>query len=319
MKYVNLGKKGPRVSSISYGAWGISGRDWGNTNDEVSKKAIHTALDNGVNFIDTADVYGFGHSEQLIAQVLNERKESDKIIIATKAGNNFYPFKNEKYNTTPANPDYSKKHLIFAAEQSLKRLKRDYLDILQLHSPSTDLLLREEPWEALIKLKEQGKILLAGLSVQSFKENEQAFLLDEHNDILDVIQIRYNLLEREAEKELLPKALQHGIGVIVRVPLLFGLLSGKFDNSTSFNENDHRKFNLSSEKLGSYLRQLEELKYFFDRYYQHTMTQLSLRFCISHPACNVAIPGGKTPAQVIENVGASELDFIGYNEFPKLN
>jgi aryl-alcohol dehydrogenase-like predicted oxidoreductase len=319
MKYINLGKNGPRVSTISFGAWGISGRDWGNTDDEISKKAIHTALDNGVNLIDTADVYGFGHSEELIAQVIQERGQKEKVIIATKAGNNFYPFQNEKHNSTPANPDYSKRHLIFAAEQSLKRLKRDYLDVLQLHSPSTELLVRDEPWETLMKLKEQGKILHAGLSVQSFKETEQAFLLDEHNDILDIIQVRYNLLEREAEKELFPKAMRYGIGVIVRIPILFGLLSGKFNRNSTFADNDHRKFNLSSEKLNVYLQQIEGLKSFFDKFKRYTMAQLSLRFCISHPACHIAIPGSKTAEQVIENVGASDLDFIGYEEFPSLN
>jgi len=164
MKYVNLGKNGPLVSSVSFGAWGISGRDWGSTDDEVSKKAIHTALDNGINFIDTADVYGFGHSEELISQVLEVRGEKEKVIIATKAGNNFYPFKNEKHKTTPANHDFTKKHLIFACEQSLTRLKRDYIDILQFHSPSTDLLMKDEPWEALLELKEQGKIKYAGLA-----------------------------------------------------------------------------------------------------------------------------------------------------------
>lgn len=319
MKYVKLGKKGPRISSIGYGAWGISGRDWGVTDDEVSKKAIHTALDNGVNLLDTADVYGFGHSEELISQVLQARGEKDKIFIATKAGNNFYPLKDEKHSTTPANPDYSKKHLIFAAEQSLKRLKRDHLDILQLHSPATELLMRDEPWEALIKLKKQGKILYAGLSVKSFEETKQAFLLDEHYDILDVIQIRYNLLEREAEKELLPKALKYEIGVIVRVPILFGLLSGKFNDSTTFAENDHRKFNLSAEKLRVYLEQMRKMKPFFDKHKEYSMAQLSLKFCISHPACHVAIPGGKTPEQVIENIGASHLDLILHDEFPELN
>ena len=318
MKYLNLGKNGPRVSSIGYGSWGISGRDWGFTDDEVSKKAIYAALDNGVNLIDTADVYGFGHSEELIAQVLNERGEKEKVIIATKAGNNFYPFLNEKHNTTPANPDYSKKHLVFAAEQSLKRLKRDYLDVLQLHSPTTDLLMKDEPWEALLKLKEQGKIKQAGLSVQSFKETEQAFLLDEHKDILDVIQVRYNLLEREAEKELFPKALKYGIGVIVRIPLLFGLLAGKFDRNSTFGEDDHRKFNLSEEKLNAYLEQLETMNSFFELHKQYSMAQLSLRFCISHPACHIAIPGGKAAEQVVENVGASDLDFIPYDDFPKL-
>ncbi len=319
MKYINLGSKGPKVSTISFGAWGISGRDWGHTDDEVSKKAIHTALDNGVNLIDTADVYGFGHSEELISQVLNERSEKDKIIIATKAGNNFYPSINQTYNTTPANPDYSKKHLIFAAEQSLKRLNRDYLDILQLHSPSTDLLVRDDPWEALLKLKEQGKIKQAGLSVQSYKETEQAFILDEHHDLLDVLQVRYNLLEREAEKKLFPKALKYNTGVIVRIPLLFGLLAGKFNASSTFNENDHRKSNLSSEKLSIYLDQFEKIKPFFEKHSQNSMAQLSIRFCISHPACHTTIPGAKTSEQVVENVSASDLEFISHDEFPELN
>jgi len=319
MKYVKLGKNGPSVSSVSFGAWGISGRDWGITDDEVSKKAIHTALDNGINLIDTADVYGFGHSEELISQVLKARGEKENVIIATKAGNNFYPFKNEKHKTTPANHDFTKKHLIFACEQSLTRLKRDYIDILQLHSPSTDWLIKDEPWEVLLKLKEQGKIKYAGLSVQSFKETEQAFLLDKHKSILDVIQVRYNLLEREAENELLPKALKYGIGVIVRIPLLFGLLAGKFDRNSKFGENDHRRLNLSEEKLGAFSNKLDGIMFFFQHYKQYSMAQLSIRFCISHPACHMAIPGGKTPEQVIENAAASDLDFIRYDEFPRLD
>ena len=115
MKYINLGKNGPSVSTISFGAWGISGRDWGNTDDEVSKGAIHNALDRGVNLIDTADVYGFGHSEELIAQVLEARGEKEKMIIASKAVNNFYPFIIEELKVAPAIPDNSKNHLIFAA------------------------------------------------------------------------------------------------------------------------------------------------------------------------------------------------------------
>jgi aryl-alcohol dehydrogenase-like predicted oxidoreductase len=208
--------------------------------------------------------------------------------------------------------------LIFAAEQSLKRLNRDYLDILQLHSPTIDLLQTDEPWGALVKLKEQGKILFAGLSVQSFKETEQAFILDEHNDILDVIQVRYNLLEREAEKELLPKALKYGVGVIVRIPILFGFLAGKFDKESKFDDKDHRRFNLSAEKLSTSLEQFAQFKSFYDSHKQYTTAQLSLRFSISHPACHTAIPGGKTQEQVIENVAASDLDFIQHEDFPPL-
>jgi len=153
MKYQKLGLKGPVISTVGFGAWGISGRDWGNTDDENSRKAIHAALDAGVTFIDTADVYGFGHSEELIRQVLDQRPDRDSIVIATKAGNNFYPFLGQDHKTTPFNNDYSVKHLEFAAEQSLKRLNVEALDILQLHSPGTEILEQHEPWEALQRLK----------------------------------------------------------------------------------------------------------------------------------------------------------------------
>lgn len=317
MKYKNLGSKGPKISTVGFGAWGISGRDWGKTDDKNSIKAIRAALDAGVNFIDTADVYGFGHSEELIRKVLDERSDKDKIIIASKAGNNFYPFINQKHTITPANNDYSVKHLVFAAEQSLKRLNIEALDILQLHSPGLDILEQDEPWLALEKLKTDGKIKHAGWSVQSFEETSQAHILEKHHDLIDVIQVRYNLLEREAEKVLFPMAQKYGTGVIVRIPLLFGFLSGKFNHKTTFGENDHRRFNLSPEKLDRYLSDFADYKLLFEKYFDYSPAQLSLRFCISHPACHVVIPGGKTPEQVQENTVASDLDFIAYDEFQK--
>lgn len=315
MKYAKLGTKGPVVSTVGFGAWGISGRDWGNTDDDNSRKAIHAALDEGVTFIDTADVYGFGHSEELIREVLDKRSDKDKIIIATKAGNNFYPLIGQKHKITPANIDYSIKHLEFAAEQSLRRLNLEALDIFQLHSPDLDILERDEPWLALERLKKAGKIKHAGWSVQSFMETEQAHILERHHELLDVIQVRYNLLERKAEDVLLPLALKYGTGVIVRIPLLFGFLSGKFTGASTFGDNDHRRFNLSTDKLAGYLQELEGYQPLFDKYPDYSTAQLSLRFCISHPACHTVIPGGKTPAQVRENVIASDLDFIPYETF----
>jgi aryl-alcohol dehydrogenase-like predicted oxidoreductase len=317
MKYRKLGVNGPLISTVGFGAWGISGRDWGDTDDENSRKAIHTALDAGVNFIDTADVYGFGHSEELIRQVLDERSDKDKIIIATKAGNNFYPFLGENHRTTPINNDYSVKHLEFAAEQSIKRLNVEALDILQLHSPGLEILEQDEPWLALERLKKAGKIKHAGWSVQSFEETSQAHILERHHELIDVIQVRYNLLERRAEEVLLPMALRFGTGVIVRIPLLFGLLSGKFNEKSTFGDNDHRRFNLSPEKLTTYLKDFTAYQPVFDKYNNFSTAQLSLRFCISHPACHVVIPGGKTPKQVQENVVASDLDFIPYEIFVK--
>jgi aryl-alcohol dehydrogenase-like predicted oxidoreductase len=315
MKYTKLGKNGPVISTVGFGAWGISGRDWGNTDDESSRRAIHAALDAGVNFIDTADVYGFGHSEELIRQVLDERSDKDKIVIATKAGNNFYPFVGKEHKVTPFNNDYSVKHIVFAAEQSIKRLNVEALDILQLHSPILETLEKDEPWLALEKLKKEGKIKHTGWSVISFGEISHAHILERHHDLLDVIQVRYNLLERQAEEVLFPLAMKYGTGVIVRIPLIFGLLSGKFTGQTVFGENDHRRTNLSPEKLVSYLERFHALKPLFDKYPDYSPAQVSLKFCISHPACHVVIPGGKTEKQVRENVVASDMDLITFQDF----
>jgi len=307
MHYTQLGPRGPKVSTVGFGAWAIGGMNWGETDDAVSKKALHKALDLGVTLIDTADVYGFGHSEELVAEVIKERGKGD-VVIATKAGNDFYnadPNDDEGYGSI--RQTYTKDYIIFAAEQSLKRLQVDTLDILQLHSPDLPKLERDEPWEALLQLKKDGKIKHAGLSIQSFQETNQAHLLDKHHDLLDVIQVRYNLLEREAEKVLFPKALEYGIGVIVRIPLLFGFLTGKFDKNSTFGEDDHRNMNLSKEKLQQYLGQLQDYDNLYQKYSDQTRAQVSLRFCTTHPACHVSIPGAKTDKQVEDNCAASDL------------
>ena len=307
MRYTQLGQRGPRVSTIGFGAWAIGGANWGPTDDEVSRRALYAALDRGVTLIDTADVYGNGHSEELIAGVLRERRKGD-VIVATKAGNDFYDAAaKDDHGYGPIRQNYGREYLMFAAEQSLRRLGVEVLDILQLHSPDLDKLERDEPWDALATLKRQGKIRHAGLSIQSFKENEQAHLLDRHHALLDCIQVRYNLLERQAEDVLFPKAMQYGVGVIVRIPLLFGLLTGKFTRVSRFGEDDHRRMNLSPEKLDQYLAQLDQLQPLFQRHPDQTMSQVSLRFCLSHPACHAAIPGAKTPEQVVDNCAASDL------------
>lgn len=313
MKYVQLGKRGPNVSVIGFGAWAIGGMNWGKTDDEVSKKALHAAFDEGVTFVDTADVYGFGHSEELIAQVLKERGGKKDIIIATKAGNDFYGAGADDDNGYgPIRQTYSKEYIISAAEKSLKRLNVETLDILQLHSGDTENLTKDDPWIALEQLKKDGKILHAGWSIQSFKETDQAFILDEHHDLIDVIQVRYNLLEREAERVLFPKALEYGTGVIVRIPLLFGFLTGKFTRDTRFEEEDHRSMNLSPEKLENYLKELDKLQPLYNKYPQYSKAQLALKFCISHPAAHTVIPGAKTPKQVRDNCAAGEIGDVSF-------
>jgi len=319
MQYKNLGERGPIVSTVGFGSWAIGGMDWGPTDDTVSFRALNRALDLDVTLIDTADVYGFGHSEELISRVLKERGKNN-VIIATKAGSDFYHAKaedNQGYG--PIRQNYSRDYIIFAAEQSLKRLGLEALDILQLHSGDLENLEKDDPWEALFILKEQGKILHAGWSVQSFKESEHAHLLDRHHTLLDTIQVRYNLLEREAEKVLFPKAQKYGIGVIVRIPLLFGLLTGKFTRESRFGDNDHRRFNLSSERLDLYLTQLDKLKPLFDQFPDQTMSQVSLRFCLTHPVCQTVIPGAKTSHQVEDNCAASNLGPLPPEMIPPIN
>jgi aryl-alcohol dehydrogenase-like predicted oxidoreductase len=313
MKYVQLGKRGPNVSVIGFGAWAIGGMNWGKTDDDVSKKALHTAFEEGVTLVDTADVYGFGHSEELIARVLKERGGKKDIIIATKAGNDFYGAgTDDDKGYGPIRQTYTKEYIISAAEKSLKRLNVETLDILQLHSGDTENLKKDDPWLALEQLKREGKIRHAGWSIQSFKETDQSFILDDHRDLIDVIQVRYNLLEREAENVLFPKALEYGTGVIVRIPLLFGFLTGKFNKNTRFNEEDHRSMNLSPDKLEKYLLELDNLQPMYDTYPNYSKAQLALKFCISHPAAHTVIPGAKTPEQVRENCAAGEIEDLNF-------
>jgi aryl-alcohol dehydrogenase-like predicted oxidoreductase len=310
MKYVQLGKKGPKVSVIGFGAWAIGGMNWGKTDDDVSKRALHAAFNEGVTLVDTADVYGFGHSEELIAEVLKERGGKKDIVIATKAGNDFYGAgEDDDKGYGAIRQTYTKDYIISAAEKSLKRLNVEALDILQLHSGDTENLKKDDPWLALEQLKKDGKIRHAGWSVQSFKETDQSFILDEHHDLIDVIQVRYNLLEREAEKVLFPKAQEYGTGVIVRIPLLFGFLTGKFTKETRFDKDDHRSMNLSPEKLEHYLQELEKLQPLYDKYPQYSKAQLALKFCINHPATHTVIPGAKTPKQVKDNCAAGDIEF----------
>ena len=307
MQYVKLGKRGPKVSTVGFGAWAIGGMNWGKTDDAVSMRALNEAVEQGVNLFDTADVYGFGHSEKLISALIKTHGK-DKIVVATKAGNDFYNATVEDdRGYGPIKQTYTKEYLIGAVEKSLKRLDIEIIDILQLHSPDLEKLERDEPWEALEILKRDGKILHAGWSVQSFQETEQAHILDNHSDLLDVIQVRYNLLEREAEKVLFPKAMEYGIGVIVRIPLLFGFLTGKFNKDTKFSSEDHRSMNLSPDKINDYLSRLEKVQSVFNHFPNDSMAVTSLRFCISHPACHTVIPGAKTPDQVRENCSASDL------------
>lgn len=295
MNYRVLGKSGLKVSEIGFGAWAIGGMDWGpKVEDSEAIAALHKAIDLGVNFIDTADVYGHGHSEELIASVRKEREE--ELLIATKAGNNFY--EGDRHQ------DFSRKYLMFAVEQSLKRLGVDALDLLQLHGPDAEEIKKGEIFEVLDTLKQQGKIRFAGISVRSFHDDEGVLAIQSGK--VDVLQVRYNLLEWGPVDEVFPLAKEHNIGIIVRIPLLFGVLTGKFTRATRFPDGDHRQENLSPEKLAQYLNQLVKLFFLFQGK-EVSMAQTSLRFILSNDVVSTVIPGAKRPSQAAENCVASDL------------
>jgi aryl-alcohol dehydrogenase-like predicted oxidoreductase len=313
MKYRLLGKTQLEVSEIGFGAWAIGGPvmagniplGWGNVNDEDSKKAILKSYENGINFFDTADFYGLGHSEEILGEVLNEHW--NELIVATKVGHEILP-------NGQINLNYSKKHIINACEKSLKRLRKEIIDIYQLHSAKIVHLQQGECIEAMDRLIEQGKIRFYGISLNTFNPEAEANFFVE-NQIGQTFQLVFNAMNQKALSKVIPKAVKNGYGIIARMPLQFGLLTGKFNSNTKFEENDHRNFRLPSNIL---LEAVNKLQPFFDleKKYKVPKSVLALSFIMSHTEISTAIPGIKTEAQAEENTSdlikfhQSDIEFL---------
>jgi aryl-alcohol dehydrogenase-like predicted oxidoreductase len=303
MKYRKFGNTDLLVSEIGFGAWAIGGGamigntaiGWGDVDDEVSKKAIHRSLDLGINFFDTADIYGLGHSEDVLGKTIGTLKE---VLIATKVGN---VSRNDQFAT-----DYSKMYILKACDASLRRLKRNEIDYYQLHTARTTQLEGRECIEAMELLKQQGKIRYWGLSLNTFDPFAEAeFLLNENSG--NGFQLVLNILNQKA-LPLLKKAKEKGYGIIARMPLQFGLLTGKFDEGVSFPENDHRKNRLTKEVVDNCAKVLEPV-WNLCKKYQCTKTQLSLSYVLSYPEVSTLIPGIRTQQHVQDNTsGLFELD-----------
>lgn len=300
MNYRQLGRTDMRVSEVSFGAWAIGG-SWGPVKDEESYAALNRAVDLGVNFIDTADVYGDGRSEQLIGRLLNERKE--EIFVATKAGRRLSPHTADGYNRT---------NLEAFVDRSLRNLGVDCIDLLQLHCPPTEVYYRPEVFKALDELKRKGKIRYYGVSVEKVAE---ALKATEYAD-LQSVQIIFNMFRSKPATEFFPTAKERKVGVIVRVPLASGLLAGKITAQTKFPEDDHRNFNrqgqafdvgetFSGVNLETGLKAVEELKTIVPQ--GATLAQIALRWILMFDSVTCAIPGAKRPGQVDENVKAAVL------------
>ena len=310
MRYRKFGNTDLLVSEIGFGAWAVGGGamigntaiGWGDADDQVSKKAILAALDSGINFFDTADIYGLGHSEDLLGQVIGDKKD---ILIATKVGN---VSRNDQFTV-----DYSKEYIAKACEASLKRLRRDVIDYYQLHSARKPHLENEECIEAMQQLQSQGKIRYWGISLNTFDPiPEAAFLVGEK--IGNGFQLVLNLLNQKA-LPLLKQSAENGYGIIVRMALQFGLLTGKFDNGVSFSSNDHRKNRLTKEVIDTSNQALLPVWALCNKY-NCSKTQLALSYILSYPEVSTIIAGIRTSEQVQLNttglfqMGRSDMDMI---------
>ena len=296
-----LGKTGFKVSEVSFGAWAIGG-SWGDVSDEQSLKALHSAIDTGVNFIDTADVYGDGHSERLIAQ-LKKQRPRDTVYVATKAGRRLNPHTAEGYNAA---------NLEAFIERSLKNLTTDSLDLVQLHCPPTDVYYSAEVFGALDDLTRKGKIRNYGVSVERVDEALKAIQFPN----VKTVQIIFNLFRLRPAEKFLPEAQAKQIGVLARVPLASGLLTGKITKQTQFAADDHRNFNRHGEafdvgetfsgvEFDTALQAVEELKKLAPP--GVSLAQFALKWILMNPGVTCVIPGAKRPDQVEDNNRASDL------------
>ncbi|WP_437331939.1 aldo/keto reductase [Sorangium sp. So ce394] len=300
MEYRPLGRTGLRVSSVSFGAWAIGGT-WGDVDDKESLAALHRAADRGVNFFDTADVYGDGRSERLLARLRRERRE--EIVIATKAGRRLSPHTADSY---------SEGNLTAFIERSLKNLETDALDLVQLHCPPTDVYYRPEVFDTLDRLVKAGKVRFYGVSVERVEEALKAI---EYPGVQSV-QIIYNVLRQRPADLFFPEAKRRQVGILARLPLSSGLLTGKMSAATTFATDDHRNFNregaafdkgetFSGVDFNLGLEVVEELRPLVPA--GVSMAAWTMRWILMQDAVTCVIPGAKRPDQVDQNASAADL------------
>lgn len=307
MEYREFGKTGLIVSEVGFGGWTIGGPamageipiGWGKVDDRESMEALYSAYYNGINFYDTADFYGLGHSEELIGKAF--KGKSDRVIIATKVGHRISPDNNIYL-------DYSKDYILKACEGSLKRLQREYIDIYQLHSARMEHLERGECIEAMQKLKSEGKIRYWGISLNTFTpEAEAEFLIN--NGLGDSFQVVLNIINQISLQRVIPEAKKNGYGIIARMPYQFGLLTGKFTSETRFEKDDHRSFRLKPDVMVKALAALDQFWKELGLASNEEKTQLAMSFVLSVKGVSVAIPGIRTKSQAEKNSGPfSKLD-----------
>jgi aryl-alcohol dehydrogenase-like predicted oxidoreductase len=318
VNFRNFGRTGWKVSEIGFGAWAIGG-SWGTVSEEDAIAALHAAIDDGVNFIDTADVYGDGRSEGIVGRVVKERPE--EIHVATKLGRRLSPHVEEGY-TPEAMEGF--------VDRSLRNLNVDTLDLVQLHCPPTQVYYRPEVFDALERFAAKGKIRHYGVSVEKV---EEAIKATEYPGVKSV-QIIFNMFRRRPAELFFQLATEREVAILTRVPLASGLLTGKMTRDSRFPKDDHRNFNIDGSAFDrgetfagvdfeAGLEAVDRLQELVPE--GVSMAQFALRWILSFPAVSAAIPGAKNPEQAHSNAGASGLpapskdtmDRIGriYDEF----
>ncbi|NLG96653.1 MAG: aldo/keto reductase [Chloroflexi bacterium] len=311
MEFRELGRTGWKVSTIGFGAWAIGGT-WGPVEDEQSLKALHRALDLGVNFFDTADVYGDGRSERLLARLRKERKEP--FYVATKLGRRLNPHVASGYN---------RENMTAFVERSLKNLETDALDLVQLHCPPTEVYYMPETFGVLDDLVQQGKIRYYGVSVEKVEEALKAI---EYPNVQSV-QIIFNIFRQRPADLFFSEAKRRKVGILARVPLSSGMLTGKMKPDTQFAQDDHRAFNRQGESFDrgetfsgvdyqTGLEAVEELRPLVPP--DMTMAQFALRWILMHDAVTTTIPGAKRPEQVEDNVRAGDCPALSPDVMEKV-
>jgi aryl-alcohol dehydrogenase-like predicted oxidoreductase len=301
MEYRPLGRTDMKVSAISFGAWAIGGT-WGPVDDEESMRALHAAIDAGTNFVDTADVYGDGRSERLVARLRRERK-GETIHVATKAGRRLPKQTLE---------GYSRENLTAWVDRSLQNLGMDAVDLLQLHCPHPAVYDRPEVFGILDDLVTEGKVRHYGVSVETVDEAQRAL---RHPNV-QTIQIIFNVFRLKPAEELFAHAWNRHVGILARVPLASGLLTGKLSAASAFATDDHRSFNregqafdkgetFSGVPFETGLEAVEKLRPLVPA--GATLSQLALRWTLMFEAVSCAIPGARTPAQARDNAAAADL------------
>lgn len=311
MEYREFGRTGWKVSTVSFGAWAI-GADWGKVDNKDAMASLHTALDQGINLFDTADVYGDGRSEKLLAQLRQERSEDFYII--TKAGRRLNPHMADGYN---------RKNLNNFVDRSLKYLQCDTLDLVQLHCPPTEVYYRPEVFEALDDMVHAGKIQFYGVSVEKVEEGLKAI----EYPGLQSVQIIFNIFRQRPKDLFFAEAKRRRVGILARVPLSSGMLTGKFSSQTEFTQDDHRNYNRngSSFDVGETfsgvdydlsLAAVEELNPLVPEGW--TMAQFALRWVLMFDEVSCTIPGAKRPSQVTDNAAAADMPPLSEGTMEKI-